>query len=135
MKSASVSKTQMFENVNYRKLTVISKLGVHVGRIICLLDYPCKSTGMYFYFRRALLDRFWEDHKICGSANSAKLCEMGSKKLKKFWKDDSGATAIEYGLIMTLIAIACIVGFRALSGASGGAWDDTSSQIVEAMNS
>lgn len=29
--------------------------------------------------------------------------------LKRFWKDDSGATAIEYGLIAALIAVAVII--------------------------
>jgi pilus assembly protein Flp/PilA len=28
--------------------------------------------------------------------------------LKRFWKDDTGATAIEYGLIAALIAVAII---------------------------
>ena len=34
--------------------------------------------------------------------------------LKRFAKDESGATAIEYGLIASLIAIALIVGARSL---------------------
>ncbi|MGN6143872.1 MAG: Flp family type IVb pilin [Mesorhizobium sp.] len=32
-----------------------------------------------------------------------------TKLLSRFYKDESGATAIEYGLIATLIAIAIIV--------------------------
>lgn len=35
-------------------------------------------------------------------------------KLKRFVSDESGATAIEYGLIATLIAIAVIVAARAV---------------------
>lgn len=32
----------------------------------------------------------------------------------KFWRDEEGATAIEYGLIAALIAVAAIVGMEAL---------------------
>jgi pilus assembly protein Flp/PilA len=35
----------------------------------------------------------------------------------RFANDESGATAIEYGLIATLIAVAIIVGATALGGA------------------
>ncbi|GJD62120.1 Flp family type IVb pilin [Methylobacterium frigidaeris] len=35
-------------------------------------------------------------------------------KLKRFVSDESGATAIEYGLIATLIAIAVIVAAKAV---------------------
>ena len=34
----------------------------------------------------------------------------------RFAKDESGATAIEYGLIATLIAVAIIIGATALGG-------------------
>jgi pilus assembly protein Flp/PilA len=36
--------------------------------------------------------------------------------LKRFWKDDTGATAIEYGLIAALIAVAIIAALNTLSG-------------------
>ena len=36
--------------------------------------------------------------------------------------DKRGATAIEYGLIVALIAIAMIAGLRQLGGGSGGMW-------------
>lgn len=32
----------------------------------------------------------------------------------RFWRDESGATAIEYGLIAALISIACVAAFVAL---------------------
>ena len=35
-------------------------------------------------------------------------CEDCSMKLKRFWNDESGATAIEYGLIAGLIAVVII---------------------------
>lgn len=34
--------------------------------------------------------------------------------IKKFAKDDSGATAIEYGLIAALIAVVCIAMWRSI---------------------
>ncbi len=44
----------------------------------------------------------------------------------RFVKNESGATAIEYGLIATLIGVAIIVG----AGAVGGALDDTFTGIA-----
>jgi pilus assembly protein Flp/PilA len=34
--------------------------------------------------------------------------------IRKFLKDESGATAIEYGLIAALVAVACIAALEAL---------------------
>lgn len=34
----------------------------------------------------------------------------------KFWRDEEGATAIEYGLIAALIAVAAIAGMETLGG-------------------
>ena len=47
----------------------------------------------------------------------------------RFAKDESGATAIEYGLIATLIAVAIIVGATAV----GGALNTTFSTIATDM--
>jgi pilus assembly protein Flp/PilA len=38
---------------------------------------------------------------------------------KTFWKDESGVTAIEYGLIAALVGLAIIVGATALGGKLG----------------
>lgn len=35
-----------------------------------------------------------------------------SKVLRQLWKDEAGATAIEYGLIASLIAVAAISAFQ-----------------------
>ena len=45
----------------------------------------------------------------------------------RFVKNESGATAIEYGLIATLIGVAIIAGATAL----GGALDDTFQGIAD----
>ena len=34
--------------------------------------------------------------------------------IRKFLKDETGATAIEYGLIAALVAVACIVALKAM---------------------
>lgn len=49
--------------------------------------------------------------------------------LARFMKDESGATAIEYGLIAALIALAIMVG----AGAVGNALDDKFTEIATAL--
>jgi pilus assembly protein Flp/PilA len=39
-----------------------------------------------------------------------------SQSFKTFWADEEGATAIEYALLASLIAVAIIVGATALGG-------------------
>lgn len=53
--------------------------------------------------------------------------------LKKFWEDESGATAIEYGLIGSLIAVAVIGGFSALAQAVSDLWGDNNGEIFEGL--
>ena len=52
------------------------------------------------------------------------------KMLRKLRVDKRGATAIEYGLIVALIAVACIAGMSSLGGGSTGMWGRLSN-IVE----
>jgi pilus assembly protein Flp/PilA len=47
----------------------------------------------------------------------------------RFAKDESGATAIEYGLIASLIAVAIIAGATALGGKLNTAFTDISTQV------
>ncbi len=54
--------------------------------------------------------------------------------LKKFWDDRSGATAIEYGLIGSLIAVAVIGGFSALASAVAHLWGDNNGAITKGLN-
>ena len=51
------------------------------------------------------------------------------KTLRCLLTDQKGATAIEYGLIVALIAIAMMGGLRALGGGAGGMWTNISSQV------
>ena len=52
-----------------------------------------------------------------------------SKFVSRFFKDESGATAIEYGLIATFIAVAIIAGATALGDSLDAMFLDVSTQI------
>ena len=43
-------------------------------------------------------------------------------QLRMLGANERGATAIEYGLICALIAVACISGMESLGGGVGGMW-------------
>lgn len=51
------------------------------------------------------------------------------KTIAEFWKDESGATAIEYGLIASLVGVAIIVGATALGGKLNTAFNDLSTKM------
>jgi pilus assembly protein Flp/PilA len=48
--------------------------------------------------------------------------------------DKRGATAIEYGLIAALIAVAAIGGMSSLGGGANGMWGKLDNKIAESMN-
>ncbi|MDP3660706.1 Flp family type IVb pilin [Phenylobacterium sp.] len=52
-----------------------------------------------------------------------------SKFVKRFMHDQSGATAIEYGLIAALIAVVLISALQTLSGKIGGTFNAASAQM------
>ena len=54
--------------------------------------------------------------------------------LRRLRADQSGATAIEYGLIAALIAVACISGLQTLGGGTGGLWGKIGDRTENAMN-
>lgn len=49
--------------------------------------------------------------------------------LKQFIHDESGATAIEYGLIAALISVSLIAGYTAIGNSLNSQWQETSSAI------
>ena len=53
---------------------------------------------------------------------------------KDFWSNNQAATAIEYGLIAGLIAVAMIVGLQALGGGTHGLWTKISDSAGSAMS-
>ena len=64
------------------------------------------------------------------------LAATGEKQMNKFFarfaKDESGATAIEYGLIAALIAVVIISGATALGGALNNKLTSISNSVTAA---
>jgi len=52
-----------------------------------------------------------------------------TKLFARFIKDESGATAIEYGLIAALISVALITGATTLGGALNNTFSNVSSKM------
>ena len=59
------------------------------------------------------------------------MWEKVMKNIVRFLKNKSGATAIEYGLIAALIAVAVISGATALGTKSGATFQSVADQMVE----
>ena len=55
------------------------------------------------------------------------------KKLMRFLKEEEGATAIEYGLLAALVAVAIVVGATALGGSLNDTFDNVSDQLDDAI--
>ncbi|MBW2740191.1 MAG: Flp family type IVb pilin [Deltaproteobacteria bacterium] len=55
------------------------------------------------------------------------------KKLISFFKDEEGATAIEYGLLAALVAVAIVVGAGALGDSLNTTFDNVADQLDEAV--
>ncbi len=54
------------------------------------------------------------------------------KSLVKMFKDESGATAIEYGLIVALISIVCIIAFQFIGGQLANAYNNVGDALANA---
>jgi len=48
---------------------------------------------------------------------------------KRFYNDDSGATAIEYGILIALLATAVVVGAGLLGGNLTDKWDGVKNEV------
>ena len=57
-----------------------------------------------------------------------------TKFLKHIGNDNSGATAVEYGLIVSLIVIAMIGALQGVAQATSDTWSTVETTSVEAMN-
>lgn len=53
---------------------------------------------------------------------------------RKLRSDKRGATAIEYGLIVALIAVAAIGGMSKLGGGATGMWGKLDQKVTQSMN-
>ena len=61
--------------------------------------------------------------------------EIMLKALAKIWNDDSGATAIEYGLIAALVSVAAITALTAMGGSLNTMFTTVSTSLDTASSS
>lgn len=52
-----------------------------------------------------------------------------SARIFRMLRDEDGATAIEYGLIAALIAVAAVTSFQAFGGGLSNMWDSVSTTM------
>lgn len=58
---------------------------------------------------------------------------LAIRLMRRIRSDKRGATAIEYGLIAALIAVAAVGGMSSLGGGSNGMWGKLENKVSEAM--
>ena len=57
----------------------------------------------------------------------------GNLYIKRLLRDDRGATAIEYGLIVTIIVVAMMAALQNVANESNGLWATVSNKVSENM--
>ena len=58
---------------------------------------------------------------------------LAIRMLRRMRSDKRGATAIEYGLIVSLIVVAIIGALSALGGGAGGMWGKLDAEVQRVM--
>ena len=58
---------------------------------------------------------------------------LAIRTMRRLRSDKRGATAIEYGLIVALIAVAIISSLQTLGGGSNGMWGKLDNKIANSM--
>ena len=56
-------------------------------------------------------------------------------RIKKFLADESGPTAVEYGVMLALIAAAVVVSVNSMANATANSFDNSAAQIASAFGS
>ena len=56
------------------------------------------------------------------------------KLLRKLLADTTGGSAIEYGFIATMIAVASLVGIQSLGAEVGNSFTDTAQEVRDAVH-
>lgn len=64
----------------------------------------------------------------------ADIHSTAARIARTFARDESGGTAIEYSLMLALIAMACIIAFNQVGDAQTGSWGNTANKAANAMN-
>lgn len=59
---------------------------------------------------------------------------LAIRMLRRLRSDKRGATAIEYGLIAALIAVAAISGMKSIGGGSNGMWGRLDNRVSGSMS-
>jgi len=59
---------------------------------------------------------------------------MKIKTLRDFLRDDSGATAIEYGLIAALVSVAAIAALKSSGGSLNSMFSSVGNELDQAVN-
>ena len=67
---------------------------------------------------------------FCGSGGKAGDGEIPMKKFAKIFKNESGATAIEYGLLAALIAVVIIGGATFVGRNTGSALNSVATSVA-----
>lgn len=52
----------------------------------------------------------------------------------RLWRDEGGATAVEYAVMLALIIGVCITAIGFFGSSAGGSWNDTSGKLSTAMS-
>ena len=53
------------------------------------------------------------------------------KFIKKLYLSDQGATAVEYGLIVALVALSALIAITNVAGTTTNMWNDVANQVTE----
>jgi len=66
-------------------------------------------------------------------ANSVGGGDGVRRRARRFWRDERGATAIEYTLIVGLIFLAVVGAIRAYTNTTDGMYDDINTTLSDAV--
>lgn len=58
---------------------------------------------------------------------------VGNQFIKRLLRDNRGATAVEYGLIVALIVIAIMAALRGVANETNGLWATVREQVTAVM--
>lgn len=57
-----------------------------------------------------------------------------TRRWKAFFRDEEGATTVEYAVMIALIAVTCLVSAAQMSSATARSFDETAAAIAGAFN-